>query len=1180
MTAEPPSAFCASCVFDHVAGKVECVEAWGDDAVIVGTAEGTIQKYVVRPAPASGPQQQQQFTAECDDSATLPHKNRAVVKLAALERLGVLVVLAADGPVTVHDLSRGFALRTVLTKTKGCTAFVVSDPDNCAGPARSSGSGSSSSSSDVVLCAAVKKKVVLYRWDGVRAGSFVELRELGLLDVARTMAWADASVLVGMRREYALVNAVSGAATSLFPMGRTGASPFALRSADDGLLVVRDNVTVFLNLDGSAAREHGVVWTEPPLCFVCAAPFLVALLPKMSVEVRMLAAAAANFAQMIPIRGARAITCKPRADGRGGHVCYIATPTALYRLVQTPLPLLIDRLVAGREFAVALTLCDSLPRDDPASTAKVRAVRLSYAYAMFAQAQFRQSLDLFCELHTDPLAVVALYPQLLPPGFKVPPSSSQQSQQQQEQQQQEQQPQPPDTRDLMMGPTKVPAYKALLAYLLQTRGDVCTGACLASSAAAAPQECDADYRSCAGAAAAAAATVFDTALLKVCVALGDDKQISALCNAPNCCHAGEAAATLAGAGRYTDLVQFYCAKGLHARALELLAAPAGPLADAALVVKYLRRLGRPHKDLVFAHAQRLFRADAALALTVFTENANVNTPDELPRGEVLAFLKAAAPHSVIPYLEFLVADGHETRTEFHDELAFQYLETLRTLYAAAGGYPSTRPYPEPGAEPGAIGAYRRALLHFLETSDHYRPEALLTGMKIPVAGLFEERAVVLSKIGSHDKALAIYALDIGSSAKAEEYCRTHFCEDREDCKDVYLSLLQVYLRPPPAVAGAPPRPTEPMLGPALRLLSEHYQHINITEALGLLPTTTQLSALMPFFERVLSESARQRRDGQIVRALLRSESLRVHEEHIAAAAPYVYVDDSTLCARCHRPLRTSAFVRYPDTGQIVHMMCHQKAEAAGGATTGGSSIGSATAFGAFHADYAAPSPAPAYTPSFSPSFSPPFSQQQQQQQRHTDSTTGTSGTSSNTGVGTAAATIVEDYTASASASPVPAARAEEEEVPSFPGVAACTRPAASSTPSPALSRRAAPAPAAAPVPRPVPAPGAASPQAVSATNPFYDPEPAPAPVSVPAPVSQPQQHQRPALVSTNPFADDFADEPASARPTNPFADEPAPVRPTNPFDDDPAPVRPTNPFDDDYADAPGSTALPPTNPFA
>jgi len=214
----------------------------------------------------------------------------------------------------------------------------------------------------------------------------------------------------------------------------------------------------------------------------------------------------------------------------------------------------------------------------------------------------------------------------------------------------------------------------------------------------------------------------------------------------------------------------------------------------------------------------------------------------------------------------------------------------------------------------------------------------VTGNKIPVCGLFEERAAVLSKLGSHDKVLAIYALDLDNSAKAEEYCRQHVSEDKESCKDVYLNLLQVYLKPPPPVAGAPPRPTEPMIEPALKLLSEHYQHINISEALNLLPPTTKLSALMPFFTRVLSESARQRRDGQIVRALLRSESLRVHEEYIAACSPYVYVDENTLCAKCHRPLRTSAFVRYPDTGQIYHMMCHQKTESAAAAAAAAAAV--------------------------------------------------------------------------------------------------------------------------------------------------------------------------------------------------------------------------------------------------
>jgi len=296
----------------------------------------------------------------------------------------------------------------------------------------------------------------------------------------------------------------------------------------------------------------------------------------------------------------------------------------------------------------------------------------------------------------------------------------------------------------------------------------------------------------------------------------------------------------------------------------------------------------------------------------------------------LEFIKNTCPKKVIPYLEFLVSQG-ETGTLFHDELASQYIDSINLMYDSFGGLPTKKPYPEPGAEPGDIGRYRKAFLHFLETSNYYRPQALMTGNKIPNNCLFEERAAILSKLGAHDAVLAIYALDLENSAKAEEYCTKHMNDD--ETKDPFFTLLQVYLKPPQAAPGAPPRPTEPMMGPALKLLSEHYKHMSIKDALNLLPESTNLSALMPFFTRVLTEGARQRRDGQLVAALLKSEHQRVNEDHIAACSPFVYIDENTVCAKCHRPLRTSAFVRYPEKGEIFHLMCHQKAESASAAAS-------------------------------------------------------------------------------------------------------------------------------------------------------------------------------------------------------------------------------------------------------
>jgi len=677
-----------------------------------------------------------------------------------------------------------------------------------------------------------------------------------------------------------------------------------MRYARDNILVLRDRVTVFLNMEGSPKRNDGIPWTTAPTAVVCAPPFIYAL-ENDKIEVKMLAASASEFLNMMTLKGAKAITSKSLPN-RNDHICYVATEKALYRIIEPPLPTFIDTLVGAEAFDTALALCDYLPETDSSNVQKANFVRLNCALNKFTRTQFRESLDLLQELDTNPLEIIALYC-LLPRNYKLTPDVRL-----------------PDTRDLM-GPTttKIPAYKALLQYLLQKRNEVCTPECIAQSMEAAPQEIEAEYDNC-----TSLATIIDTSLLKVCADL-KDPHLQVICSNPNCCHVNEAAKVLKKASLDKELVLFFGSKGLHACALGVFSC-SDQLKDTIHIIEYLRNLGASCKDLVFSHAARLFKDDPTQALTIFIQNVNVGTPNEIPRLEVLEFLKAVCRKKVIPYLEFLVSKG-ETDSVFHDELASEYVTNIIDSYDAIGGFPTKKPYPEPGREPGDIGKYRAAFLHFLETSQYYRPQALITGNKIPVNGLFEERATVLSRLDNHESVLAIYALDLENPTKAEEYCRLHMNDDKENCKELYFTLFKVYLKPPPSVPPAPPRPTEPMIEPALKLLSEHYKNISIKEALKLLPTSTKLSALMPFFTLILSEGARRRRDGQLVSALLKSESQRVREDYIAACSPYVYIDDNTLCAKCHKPVRTSAFVRYPDNGQIYHLMCHQKTESAAAA---------------------------------------------------------------------------------------------------------------------------------------------------------------------------------------------------------------------------------------------------------
>jgi hypothetical protein len=158
-----------------------------------------------------------------------------------------------------------------------------------------------------------------------------------------------------------------------------------------------------------------------------------------------------------------------------------------------------------------------------------------------------------------------------------------------------------------------------------------------------------------------------------------------------------------------------------------------------------------------------------------------------------------------------------------------------------------------GTEPGLLGETRRKLLSFLESSAHYTPEKMLS--RFPFDALYEERALLLSRIGQHDQVLNIYAHRLRNDRLAEEYCRRHYDPDHEEARDVYLHLLRVYLRPP--------EDERPSLAPALALLNRYHDKIDAPRALELLPPQTPVARLLPFLEALFREKANARREARI-----------------------------------------------------------------------------------------------------------------------------------------------------------------------------------------------------------------------------------------------------------------------------------------------------------------------------
>jgi hypothetical protein len=192
---------------------------------------------------------------------------------------------------------------------------------------------------------------------------------------------------------------------------------------------------------------------------------------------------------------------------------------------------------------------------------------------------------------------------------------------------------------------------------------------------------------------------------------------------------------------------------------------------------------------------------------------------------------------------------------------------------------------------------RTKLVEFLEQSDNYNPEKMLSRYNSNFApeGLYEEKAVLLSKTGQHSLALREYTHRLRDLAQAERYCSKHFDRDSEKGRDVFLQLLTVLLAPDS------PDP-DGFRAFAFEILHRHFNELDVPAALGLLPPGTRMGKLYPFFLNVWRSKNKTKRDCQVVVNITKSEMMKVKAELYKLRARHITITDETKCDVCGKSI--------------------------------------------------------------------------------------------------------------------------------------------------------------------------------------------------------------------------------------------------------------------------------------
>ncbi|GAB6031743.1 Vam6/Vps39-like protein [Chamberlinius hualienensis] len=856
--------------------QIESIAAY-DDNLVVGTKEGHLLVY--RTSSSLTPEVQLLKSNKC-------FAKRPIIQLAVVADLRIVISLS-DGIVSVHDLAMLNTPIMSIARTKGATLFAVdvkkiSDEASCS----------------LRMCVVVKKKIQLYEWQN---RTFHELPtagngELNLPAVPKMVQWYGDSLCVGFRGEYFLIK-VKGDQKELFPTGKS-LEPRICKLLNNRFALGRDEHTILIDLEGNPTQRHPITWSDIPINMEHDNPYFVSILPKCievrNIDPRMLI-------QTIELPKARLIA----QCSRGRLI--VASNTHIWALTAMPISEQIPALVIDGHFELALKLTDVSDEDDEDKNNRIKYIKNLYAFNLFCKMQFKNSLDIFSDLGTDPSHVIGLFPDLLPHGY----------------------------REQLKYPNDVPALAgsdlengltALIDYLTQTRHSL-LGILGQNNVdhAASIVEGNTVIQS-----NKQLLQIIDTTLLK-CYLQTNDALVASLLRLPdNHCHIEEAERALQKNLKYSELIILYQRKGLHQKALDLLLKhakrPDSPLKGHERTIQYLQHLGKDHLGLIFEFSGWVLKAYPDDGLKIFTEG--LPEVKDLPRDKVLGFLIKTEKSLAITYLQHVINVWKDETPDFHNALISQYREKTQSLAIELSSFSNSDSTPSVLSKREELKSLRGRLIEFLKTSEFYNPEDI--SHRFPYDGFYEEQAILSGKMGRHEKALAIYTHVLKNFDLAEEYCRKTYDKEKDGNKEVYLLLLKLYAAPPEtALVGILP-PTGPKPKPnialALKVLQEHPAEIDPIKAIDILPESIKVKDLRDYLDHVTLVVVKQKHTLNVLMSLLYAEHLQVKVQKIQTLKKKIVIDEFNNCTACKKRISNSAFARYPN-GDIVHYFCREKYQA-------------------------------------------------------------------------------------------------------------------------------------------------------------------------------------------------------------------------------------------------------------
>jgi len=843
---------------ESLKNTVSCLTTLGDK-LLVGTTEGTLLVFNIE----FDQNDKRKFICNLSFDETIKSFSRKPIhQLCVIKDLNQLISISGDENIKIHSLDNFKEMQSLAGRkgaiVKGCNLFAVKKQKGI-----------------YMLGATAKKRLYVFRLNPSESKYWTFVEEYALPDTPRCITWSGEWLCLGYKKQYTLIHATEAKSKILFSGNVQNSTLCMAMPKSKEVIVVRDGIGICLDFDGHPARSYGLQWGEVPSCMGFLNPYIIVGLQN-NVEIHLLRESEnGTLIQSIPIPGITKISHdnyldmdkeeekEERNELKHSELdihnrIFIAGLHKLYVLCMRYFEAQVNTLLQNKQYKDALDLCEIL-KDTRFKLPdhSVESIYLEYAFYLMARGDFKKAMSYFANTNVDPRFVISQIPNLL--------NSSMNSFMHMETER---------IKNLLSDEIKYKeALKAIIPFLTHRR------------IPAEKKDLTETEKEISEA--------VDTAMLKAYLATCE-QLVHAFVRMPNRCNVTETEEALKEAKKYYELITFYKSKGMHEQSLELLkrlsnSSESEQLQGIQPTIDYLSEI--KDDDLLLKYAGWVLLKEPMNGLKIF-DKSNLPAEEILEYFDTLKLSDATKLQMKIAFLENIVKKSQEPET--HNQLILLYLQIIR----------------QNAVEESIKDSIRPKLKEFLIKSQYYTPEKLLS--KLPFDEMYEERAILLSRINRHAQALSIYVHKMKRPDLAEKYCSQIYGTNNEESKNIFITLVQLYLNPPNG--------EEVNIPQAIKTLENNYEKINSIQALRLLPPDIPVQMLANYYDKLFKKFTERRRDLQVIKNLMKSENLQIQAEYIKDRSKVMCIKPNRRCPVCKRKIENKVFRWYPN-GTVCHYIC-------------------------------------------------------------------------------------------------------------------------------------------------------------------------------------------------------------------------------------------------------------------